>query len=91
MESLLRQLADIERQMEDKTLSHSDQQLLDQAWEDINGQLNELDDIEEPAAVTVAVEEVDPDEWEDDRGCANCAGCAYCMTAGGGYDDADEV
>lgn len=30
--------------MEDATLPHSEQQLLDLAWEDINGQIEEYDD-----------------------------------------------
>ena len=42
MEHLLEQLADIERQMDDSTLSHSDQQLLDHAWDDINDQIEVL-------------------------------------------------
>ena len=94
MEALLLQLVDIERQMEDKTLSHSDQQLLDQAWEDITDQINELDELaeynEEPHEDVMAAD-VYPDEWDDDRGCGNCSGCAYCMGDGGGYDGADEV
>jgi hypothetical protein len=47
MEHLLEQLADIERQMDDSTLSHSDQQLLDQAWDDINDQIEVLQMAEE--------------------------------------------
>jgi hypothetical protein len=42
-QTLLAQLADIERQLQDTTLSHSDQQLLDQAWEDVNNRLDELE------------------------------------------------
>ena len=52
---LLEQLADIERQQQDPTLSHSDQQLLDQAWEELNDRLDELDDILDTATV----------EWRD--------------------------
>lgn len=44
MELLLQALADIERQMADATLPHSEQQLLDLAWEDINSQIEEYDD-----------------------------------------------
>jgi len=37
--------------------------------------------------------ETEWDEWEmedDDRGCEQCSGCAYCQESGG-YDGADEV
>lgn len=44
-QDLLEQLADIERQQQDKTMSHSDQQLLDQAWEDITNQIDDLEEI----------------------------------------------
>jgi hypothetical protein len=48
--SLVAELADIERQQQDPTLPHSDQHLLDQAWEDVMNQLDELETIvEEPA------------------------------------------
>ena len=67
--SLLAELADIERQQEDKTLPHSDQQLLDQAWENITRQLEELDQLRVvvPAEVDwrdldAVVEEEDEDE-----------------------------
>lgn len=46
-QDLLSQLAEIERQQQDKTLPHSDQHLLDQAWEDINDQLEELEELQE--------------------------------------------
>lgn len=36
-------LLEIERQQNDVTLSHSDQQLLDQAWEDLTTQIEELE------------------------------------------------
>ena len=39
------QLADIERQQQDDTLPHSDQALLDQAWEDITQQIEELEEL----------------------------------------------
>lgn len=44
-QDLLKQLADIERQQEDKTLPHSDQQLLDQAWDDITSQINDVEEL----------------------------------------------
>lgn len=44
---LLAALVDIERQIDDPNTPHSDQKLLDDAWEDINGQLEELDDVRE--------------------------------------------
>jgi hypothetical protein len=42
-QTLLSELADIERQQDDKTLSHSDQRLLNQAWEDISDQIEDLE------------------------------------------------
>lgn len=36
-------LLEIERQQNDYTLPHSDQQLLDQAWEDLTNQIEELE------------------------------------------------
>jgi len=42
---LLEELAEVEKQQEDETLSHSDQQLLDQAWEDLNDQIAYLQEI----------------------------------------------
>jgi hypothetical protein len=56
LEKLLSELADIERQQQDDTLSHSDQQMLDQAWENVTNQIDELEEI-----LRVA-EEV---EWHD--------------------------
>lgn len=89
LETLYAELADIEEQMEDKTLPHSDQQLLDQAWDTITNQIVELE------AAAAFADEV---EWqdaravldpplsilipeEDGRRVCNCDGdgrCAYC-------------
>ena len=52
-QALLAELAGIERQQQDPTLSHSDQHILDQAWEDVMDRLDELE---------TAGEEVD---WRD--------------------------
>jgi hypothetical protein len=57
-DSLVAELADIERQQQDPTLPHSDQQLLDQAWEDVMNRLDELETI---------VEEAVEDDWRDAR------------------------
>ena len=46
-QSLLAELAEIERQQQNLDLSHSDQQLLDQAWEDVTNRLDELETIYE--------------------------------------------
>ena len=43
--SLLAELADIERRQRDLALSPLDQQALDQAWEDVTSELNDLDTI----------------------------------------------
>lgn len=55
LHTLYAELADIERQQEDTTLPHSDQQLLDQAWETVSQQ---IDDLEEIMASEV-------DDWRD--------------------------
>lgn len=74
-DELLALLADVEEQMNDPTLSHSDQQLLDQAWEAYNEELEFLDELQ---------------QQEDDRpGCDHCAGCVYCTDSR--YDGSDEV
>lgn len=59
LEKLLSELADIERQQQDDTLSHSDQQMLDQAWENVTNQIDELEEI-----LRVA-EEYEEAEWQD--------------------------
>lgn len=46
-QTLIAELAAIERQQQDLTLSPLDQQLLDQAWEDVTDQLDEIDTITE--------------------------------------------
>lgn len=69
---LLEQLAGVEAKMNDSTQSHSDQQLLDQAWEDLNDQiavLQEAIEMVEDAldAEADALEESeggDVDSWE---------------------------
>lgn len=58
IEELRWQLVDIERQQQDNTLSHSDQQLLDQAWEDITNEIDELEDV-------IATGEEIEAEWRD--------------------------
>jgi hypothetical protein len=84
-EDLLQQLAEIEREMEDTTLSHSDQQVLNQAWDDIDAQIYELDQIFEDLAIQ------DANEMEDRPDCSSCAGCAYCEDSAPGYDEGDEI
>lgn len=44
LKELYAELADIERQQQDPTLPHSDQQLLDQAWEDITNKIDALEE-----------------------------------------------
>jgi len=56
LDELYALLADVEAQMNDTTLSHSDQQLLDQAWDTYT---NEIDAIED------AVEAGEQSEWRD--------------------------
>ena len=59
LRDLYAELADIERQQEDKTLPHSDQQLLDQAWEEVT---NHIDELEEMIA---SEHREDEDQWRD--------------------------
>lgn len=59
LEKLLSELADIERQQQDDTLSHSDQQMLDQAWEDVTNKIDELEEILRVAEEEEAV------NWQD--------------------------
>jgi hypothetical protein len=75
-EELLHLLADVEKQMNDTTLSHSDQQLLDQAWEAYTEELDFLDELQQ--------------QVDDRRGCEQCAGCVYCLRDAS-YDGNDEV
>lgn len=60
LRTLHSELADIERQQEDRTLSHSDQHLLDQAWEDVSNHIDELEDI-------IASEYKEDEDWRDAR------------------------
>ena len=59
LEKLHAELADIELQQQDRTLPHSDQQLLDQAWEDVSNKIDELEEILQIA------EEYEEDQWRD--------------------------
>jgi hypothetical protein len=43
MEHLIEQIAEIERQLSDDTLPHSDQQLLGQMWDELNEQLEAME------------------------------------------------
>lgn len=58
--ALLAELADIERQQQDDTLPHSDQHILDQAWEDVT---NRIDELEEMLECALPEEE----DWRDAR------------------------
>jgi hypothetical protein len=97
--------ADVERQLEITTLSHSDQQLLHQAWDDYTNDIDDLESLMDGVAegdwmdATVYLEsesepsQVDPmtNSMVDDRaGCEACVGCYYCGDSFG-YDCADEV
>jgi len=43
--ALYEELADIERQLQDTTLSHSDQQRLDHVWEEVSQRIDDLEDM----------------------------------------------
>jgi hypothetical protein len=90
-EELTLLLADVERQLADPTLSHSDQQLLDQAWDFYTEQLDELESIayseaeeeeERPRVVTFAPPPPDhmllPSEDELAAMVDDRVGCEYC-------------
>jgi hypothetical protein len=66
LHALYAELDDIERQQEDKTLPHSDQHILDQAWDDIMGQIEELEELVDQANAG-NLEQEDDDESEDER------------------------
>jgi ADP-dependent phosphofructokinase/glucokinase len=78
LQTLVDALAEVERDMANKTLSHSDQQILDQAWEFYTQRI-------------AMVEDLLANLMEDTReGCARCSGCTYCE-ASPGYDPSDEI
>ncbi len=78
LQTLVDALAEVERDMANTTLSHSDQQILDQAWEFYTERIR-------------MVEEILANQMEDKReGCARCSGCTYCE-ASPGYDATDEI
>lgn len=59
--SLLAELADIERQLHNPSLTDSDRQQLDQAWEDTHDRLDDLD------GLFIAIPAVDDFDWHDAR------------------------
>jgi len=59
LDALYDLLADVEAKMQNPTLPHSDQQLLDQAWEAYTNEIDELEDILEMA------HEIDETDWRD--------------------------
>jgi hypothetical protein len=71
METLLTDLADIERQMSLLDVSHVDQQLLDQEWDRISREIAELEDM---AACDDAGEAELRTEWEDKQRAQIAAG-----------------
>jgi hypothetical protein len=81
LNDLVSALAEVERDMQDTTLSHSDQQMLDQAWEYYTEQIQLVEEM--------MVNQFN--EMEDVRiGCECCSGCAYCDEAAA-YDPSGEI
>jgi hypothetical protein len=83
---LLAEIAELEAEMEDDTLSASEQEQLLKDWRylqrDLTESMEKLEREEEMA---------DPNNWEDNReDCSRCSGCAYCMESAA-YDGADEI
>jgi hypothetical protein len=105
LDELYALLEDVERQLQNPTLPHSDQQLLDQAWEEYTREIEELEsllDRTEPIEwhdATAYLESesepshIDPmtNSMPDDRvGCDQCVGCYYCRDSFV-YDASDEI
>ena len=80
MDELRIALNAIEQTMTDTT-PHSDQALLDDAWNMI---VEELEELEELFAIDEA------NQMEDTRGCHACTGCGWCDDAMG-YDPSGEI
>lgn len=85
-QDLLAELDEIEREQHDTTLSHSEQQMLDQAWDDCMRRIELTEEL-----LARAEEEALNQEDDDRPDCSRCAGCAYCEESAPGYDGADEV
>jgi hypothetical protein len=83
---LLAEIAEVEAQMEDKTLSASKQESLLRDWRDLQTFLEDALDKEEEE------DTYDPNNWVDDReDCSRCSGCAYCMDTATYYNASDEI
>jgi hypothetical protein len=63
LQELLTELADIDKQRQDETLPHSDQQLLDQAWNDIQNRIEEYIEDKYPEPLEVLLPS-DEEEYE---------------------------
>ena len=82
LEELRTALAEVERDMEDNTLPHSDQQILDQAWDYYTAEIEAVEEMLEAERANAL---------RDTRSCERCAGCANCEEAAPGYDGTDEI
>jgi hypothetical protein len=80
LDELQVELTRIERQ-QTETTPHSDQALLDDAWDTLVEEIEELQEI-------LMVDEANA--LIDLRGCEMCSGCAYCDDAMG-YDPVGEI
>jgi hypothetical protein len=80
LDELQVELTRIEQHMTE-TNPHSDQALLDDAWDAIVAEMEELQEI-------LMVDEANA--LVDLRGCEACSGCMYCESASG-YDPAGEI
>jgi hypothetical protein len=74
LEALQQELNAIEVQM---THPNADQNVLDDAWEEISKEMDEL-------SMLIW------NDAEDTRGCATCSGCPYCEDTGA-YDPDGEI
>lgn len=90
-DNLLLQLVEIERKLADMNLTHSDKQLLDQVWEDVT---DEIDEVEQVLGMPQEMSVEEALMWNkitDDReGCDQCVGCMFCLETET-YDPAGEV
>jgi hypothetical protein len=85
-QDLLEDLAMLERNQRNTTLSPTDRQALDREWDDCMREITQMEALLEQMDWEAA------QQAEDDRpDCSRCAGCAYCEDSAPGYDEGDEI
>jgi hypothetical protein len=81
---LLARMAVVDSQQKDPKTSHSDQQLLDQEWDALNEEIEELEEMMNPATWNDWRDAAMYLEEPDDRGCPCCTNekCVDCGQSG---------